>query len=60
MSDTQSYKVVTFSLSDLCAIEFALQERIARLEARLENNDPCVPDLLERSLAALAVVEAAL
>ena len=62
MSDTQSYKTVTFSLVDLVSIEFALQERIAHLEARIANGadfDGTISELLEHAQSALAAVETA-
>lgn len=64
MTETQGYKNVCLSILDLTEIEFALQERIARLDALASALDAKDGDavfvLLERDRAALAKVAAAL
>jgi len=60
MSETQSYKTVTFSLRDLLSIEIALQDRLARLRAKAATGDLCAAQLVEQYEEALLKVEAAL
>lgn len=60
MTVTQDYKTVTLSLRELVCIEFALQERHARLQAQASNGDQYAADLIDTTVAALAKIEAAL
>jgi len=63
MSETQSYKTVTFSPGELHAVAHALDVRVITLLAMIERHpaDKALCErLIDESRAALAKVEAAL
>lgn len=62
MSDTQSYKTVTFSPGELASIQFALDVKIAAYEARKFDGTftETTQQLLDVALTARTKVEAAL
>jgi hypothetical protein len=61
MSDTQSYKTVTFSRNELIQVAYALEVRLIALNAYPEHaRDSFIDRAIDGTRRALAEVEAAL